>query len=157
LTSGYIRGIYYFQGFGMLEYDSSVRRKPVLAKIAGLLLPLTILFRVLSSFVSTEKAFWACFFLWAVLPLIEYLSSVNTGKFAGAESNHGGSSREKPEFPIWSKAFGPLAAFNLITIFLGLWPLGGFGILLWLISWFVYDFIESSRLGRRGLPTLSLR
>ena len=54
-------------------------------------------------------------------------------------------------------AFGPLAAFNLITIFLGLWPLGGLGILLWLISWFVCDFIESSRFGRRGLTTLSLR
>ena len=63
---------------------------------------------------------------------------------------------EKPELAMWWKAFGPLAAFNLITIFLGLWPLGGLGILLWLISWFVYDFMESSCFGRRGLTTLSL-
>jgi hypothetical protein len=65
--------------------------------------------------------------------------------------------KEKPELSMWWKAFGPLLAFNLITIFLGLRPLGGVGILLWRISWFVYDFIESSRLGRRGLTTLSLR
>jgi len=141
----------------MFEYSSSVRRKPVLAKIAGLLLLLAILFRILGSFVNTEKALWVCFLLWDVLSLIEDLSSNKTEKPAGAEINHGGSSQEKPELSIWWKAFGPLAAFNLITIFLGLWPLGGFGILLWLISWFIYDFIESSRLGRRGLTTLSLR
>jgi len=95
--------------------------------------------------------------VWGVLSLIESLSSRKAEKSAGAEISHAGASQGEPELPIWWKAFGPLAAFNFITIFLGLWPLGGFGILLWLISWFVYDFIESSRLGRRGVITLSLR
>ena len=141
----------------MFEYSSPVRRKSVLAKVAGLFLLLVILLRILSSFANTEKAFWACFLVWGVLSLIEALSLRKAEKSAGAEISHAGDSQGDPELPIWWKAFGPLAAFNFITLFLGLWPLGGFGILLWLISWFVYDFIESSRLGRRGLITLSLR
>jgi len=141
----------------MFEYSSSVRRKSVLAKLAGLLLLLVILLRILSSFVNTEKAFWACFLVWGVLSLIEGLSSRKAEKSAGAEISHAGDSQGEPELPIWWKAFGPLAGFAILTIFLGLWPLGGLGVLLWLISWFIYDFIESSRLGRRGLTTLSLR
>jgi hypothetical protein len=141
----------------MFEYSSPVKRKPLLAKIAGLLLFLAILLRIFSSFTDTEKAFWACFLVWSVLSLIEDLSSWRAEKSACDESAIGESARDKPEISIWWKAFGPLAAFNLVTIFLGLWPLGGLGILLWLISWFVYDFIESSRFSRRGLTTLSLR
>lgn len=141
----------------MFEYSSPASRKPALARIAGLSLLLAILHRILSPFANTEKAFWACFLVWIVLTLIKDLSSKKAEKPARDELAMREGSGEKPEFPIWWKAFAPLAAFNLITIFLGLWPLGGFGILLWLISWFVYDSFESSRLGRRGLTTLSLR
>ena len=104
----------------MFEYSSSVRGKSVLAKLAGLLLLLVILLRILSSFVNTEKAFWACFLVWGVLSLIESLSSRKAEKSAGAEISHAGASQGEPELPIWWKAFGPLAAFNFITIFLGL-------------------------------------
>jgi hypothetical protein len=108
----------------MFEYSSPVKRKPLLAKIAGLLLLLIILLRIFSSFVDTEKAFWACFLVWGVLSLIEGLSSRKAEKSARYESAIGENAREKPELSIWWKAFGPLAAFNLVTIFLGLWPLG---------------------------------
>ncbi len=64
---------------------------------------------------------------------------------------------DKSELSGWWKAFGPLVAFNFISILIGLWPLGGLGILIWLISWIAYDFYESSRFGKRGLTTLSLR
>ncbi|PYU11294.1 MAG: hypothetical protein DMG37_17215 [Acidobacteria bacterium] len=67
------------------------------------------------------------------------------------------STNDKSEVSGWWKAFGPLVAFNFITILLGLWPLGGLGILIWLISWIAYDFYESSRFSKRGLTTLSLR
>jgi hypothetical protein len=141
----------------MFEYGSSVPRNSVLAKLAGVLLLLAFLLRIASSVANTEKALWACFLAWSVLSLIEGFSSKGTEKPARDELAMQQDPGEKPELPIWWRVFGPLAAFNLVTLFLGLWPLGGLGILLWLISWFVYDFIESSRLGRRGLVTLSLR
>jgi len=93
---------------------------------------------------------------WGVLSLIDGLSLKKAKKSARDELAMQEEPKEKPELPIWWKVFGPLAASNLIALFLGLWPLGGFGILLWMISWVVYDFIESSRFGRRGLITLSL-
>ena len=141
----------------MFEYSSPVRRKSPLAKIAGLLLLLAFLLRIASSVANTEKAFWACFLAWSVISLIEGFSSKGAEQPARDQLAMQQDPGEKPELSIWWRAFGPLAAFNLVTLFLGLWPLGGLGILLWLISWFVYDFIESSRLGRRGLVTLSLR
>src|SRR6266436_3572066 len=141
----------------MFEHSSPVGRKPRLARIVGLSLFLAAMFRVLSSFRNTEKAFWVCFLVWSVLSLVEDLSSRKAEKSARGGLAMQEDPAEKPELSMWWKAFGPLAAFNLITIFLGLWPLGGLGILLWLISWFVYDFIESSRFGSRGLTTLSLR
>jgi len=54
-----------------------------LAKLAGLLLLLVILLRILSSFANMEKAFWACFLVWGVLSLIESLSSRKAEKSAG--------------------------------------------------------------------------
>lgn len=141
----------------MFEYNNPVRPKPLLSKIAGLSLFLAILLRIFSSFANTERAFWVCFLIWGVLSLIEGFSSKKAEKSARDELAIREEPKEKLEIPMWWKAFGSLAAFSLITVFLGLWPLGGLGILLWLISWFVYDFIESSRLGRRGLTTLSLR
>ena len=139
----------------MFEYNSNpepVQRRSPVARITGLLLFSAILLRIFSSFAYTEKAFWVCFFAWAVLSVIGDFSRKREEK-----PQRPGPGNEKPEISGWWKAFGPLAAFIFITIFLGLWPLGGLGILLWLISWVAYDFYESSRFGKRGLTTLSLR
>jgi hypothetical protein len=140
----------------MFEYSSPVRRRSPLARIAGLFLLLAILLRILSSVANTGKAFWACFLAWSVLSLIQSYDSKKPEQPANAESAMQ-EARMEPEPSFWWKTLAPLAAFNLITLILGLWPLGGLGILVWLISWFVYDFIESSRWGKRGLTTLSLR
>ena len=140
----------------MFEYSSPVRRRSPLARISGLLLLLAILLRILSPVANTGKAFWVCFVVWSVLSLFQRYYSKKTKQSASAEPAMQ-EAKEKPELYFWGKAFAPLAGFNLITFILGLWPLGGLGILIWLISWFVYDFIESSRWGERGLTTLSLR
>jgi hypothetical protein len=144
----------------VFEYGDFADIKPRgshVSRIAGFLLFFCILLRIFASFVNTEEAFWGCFLLWTVLSMIEGFSSKRAEKSARDGLTKQEEPKEKPELPIWWKVFGPLAAFNLITIFLGLWPLGGFGILLWMISWVVYDFIDSSRFGRRGWITLSLR
>jgi len=144
----------------MFEYGNSAhtnQQGSPISRIAGFLLFLCVLLRIFATFFDTEKAFWACFLVWDVLSLIEYLSSRKAEKSADAKVSRARGSQGETPLPISWKAFGPLMAFNLITIFLGLWPLGGLGILFWMISWVVYDFIESSRFSRRGLTTLSLR
>ena len=144
----------------MFEYNNGadpVLRKSPLVGIAGLLLGLAILLRIVSSFANTEKAFWACFLAWSILSIIEDFSSRKGEKPPPTELPKQETVSKQRELSFWWRAFGPLAGFNLITILLGLWPIGGLGILLWLISWIVYDYFESSRFGKRGLTTLSLR
>jgi hypothetical protein len=142
-------------------FENSTRnldqRKSPLARIAGLLLTLAIFLRIFSSLANTEEAFWACFLAWAVLSVVDDVSRRKAEKSQRPESEVKEADSNKSELSGWWKAFGPLAAFNFITILLGFWPLGGLGILIWLISWIAYDFYESSRFGKRGLITLSLR
>jgi hypothetical protein len=144
----------------MFEHYAAARTKPLgspVSRIAGLLLFLCILLRIFNSFFNTERAFWACFGVWGLLTAFEHLLKRKSEKPSAESSAVLPVSTEKPQLPIWWRVFGPLASFSLLTIFLGFWPLGGFGVLLWLISWFIYDFIESSRLGRPKLTTLSLQ
>jgi hypothetical protein len=143
----------------MFEYSNStpVQRKSPLAKVAGSLLFLAIMLRIFSFLADTGKAFWVCFLAWSVLSIVEDLSPRKREKSQRPESTTQEDASENAELSVWWKVFGPLAVFNFITILLGLWPLGGLGILVWLISWVIYDYFESSRFGRRGLTTLSLR
>jgi len=143
----------------MFEYSNPipVQRKSPLARTAALFLGLAILLRILSSAANTEKAFWACFLIWSVLSIIDDLLPKKAKKSPTPELGIKEAINDKSELSGWWKAFGPLVAFNFITILIGLWPLGGLGILIWLISWIAYDFYESSRFGKRGLTTLSLR
>lgn len=143
----------------MFEFSNPipVQRKSPLARAAALFLGLAILLRILSSAANTEKAFWACFLIWSALSIIDDLLPKKAKKSPPPELEMKEATNDKSELSGWWKAFGPLAAFNFITILLGLWPLGGLGILIWLISWIAYDFYESSRFGKHGLTTLSLR
>src|SRR5262249_35987726 len=118
----------------MFDYNNPepVHRKLTLAKIAGLFLFLAILTRILSSAANTEKAFWACFLIWSVLSIIDDLLSKKAKKLSPPEPEMKEPTNDKSELSGWWKAFGPLVAFNFISILLGLWPLGGLGILIWL-------------------------
>jgi hypothetical protein len=109
--------------------------------------------RVLAPVWDTGNGFWICFGMWGVLDLLGNLLSRNRQ----SDPSTTPVDAAKPEYSFWWKAFGPLAAFCFVTVFSGLWPLGGFGILLWLISWFIYDAAVSSRWSKSKLTTLSLR
>ncbi|HXL23334.1 MAG TPA: hypothetical protein VOA78_12750 [Candidatus Dormibacteraeota bacterium] len=63
-----------------------------------------------------------------------------------------------PALPLSWKIFAPIAALCSWSLLIWpLWPVAGSAVLVWLLSYFAWDYYESSRFGRSPFTILSLR